>query len=173
MAKLTANIFREYFGGSWLGQISKNGEFQREIVFNWQTPFDKFSAFGTESGEVVPSNNGTLDDTKQVSLGGWRSDVNKWFNVWHNEYGGYGEIEWTSMKEYNGTTIIYGSGKECKQESDDITDHIIKCEIFDADNFKYTIRSFRKGITIIKATRIKTSTELNVELKKQASFIKE
>lgn len=33
MAKLTANIFGEYFGESCLGQIAKNGEFKRfEVI---------------------------------------------------------------------------------------------------------------------------------------------
>ena len=35
------------------------------------------------------------------------------------------------------------------------------CELFDQDNFKYTIRSFRKGILEIVATRIRTAKELN------------
>lgn len=167
MAKLTADIFRKYFGGSWLGQITKNGEFQREIVFNWPAPFGEFSALGAEAGLLTPANRGPLDDTKQVAVGGWRSDTDRWFNVWHNEFGGYGELQWTSKEEVNGTTVIYGLGHECKQESDDITDHIVMCEIFDHDNFKYTIRSFKKGLTEIVATRIKTAKELEEHLKEE------
>ena len=35
MAELTAKLFRDFFGGSWCGKITRNGEFQREVVFNW------------------------------------------------------------------------------------------------------------------------------------------
>ena len=45
------------------------------------------------------------------------------------------------------------------------------CEMFDKDNFKYTIRSFRKGLLEIVAKRIRTSKELNALLKKQAAGI--
>ena len=48
MAQLTAKLFRDYFGGSWKGTIMKNGEFQREIIFNWNKSFGEFSAIGTE-----------------------------------------------------------------------------------------------------------------------------
>jgi hypothetical protein len=43
--------------------------------------------------------------------------------------------------------------------------------MFDKDNFKYTIRSFRKGILEIVATRIRNSMELNALLEKQAKGI--
>ncbi len=46
---------------------------------------------------------------------------------------------------------------ECKQESDDPTDHIVMCEMYDQDNFKYTIQSFRKGLVEIVARRIRTA----------------
>ena len=80
----------------------------------------------------------------------------RWFHLWHNEFGGYGEIQWTSQEVVNGVKVLYGFVHECKQESDDPTDHIIMCEMFDKDNFKYTIRSFRKGILEIVASRIRT-----------------
>ena len=50
MSELNANIFRDYFGGSWSAKISKNGDFQREVVFNWAVAFDKFTALGLEEG---------------------------------------------------------------------------------------------------------------------------
>jgi hypothetical protein len=173
MSKLKAKLFRDFIGGSWLARITKNGEFQREIVFNWPAPFGQFSPLGTDTGLVVPANGGPLDDTKQVAVGGWRSDIGRWNTVWHNEFGGYGEIQWTSQDVVNGITVIYGVAHECKQETDDITNHIIMCEIFDKDNFTYTIRSFRKGITEIVARRIKTAKELDMELKKQAGKLKD
>jgi len=49
-----------------------------------------------------------------------------------------------------------------------MTDHIIMCEIFDQDNFKYTIQSFRKGNLEIVATRTRPAKELNELLEKQA-----
>lgn len=164
MAKLTADLFREYFGGSWQGRISKNGEFQREIEFNWPSAFNRFSAIGAEDGLRSPKSNGHLNNTSQVAIGGWRSDLNQWFNVWHNEFGGYGEIKWNSKEEVDGKTTIYGAVHECKQENDDITNHIIKCEIFDQDNFKYTIQSYRKGLTEIFAKRINSASELKEKL---------
>jgi len=161
MPALTAKLFRDYFGGSWISRITKNGEFQREIVFNWPVAFGKFSAIGTEAGLVVPPDTGVLDNTRQLSISGWRADVNAWNQVWHNEFGGYGELQWTSQDIVNGVTVLYGFCHECKQETDDPTDHIIMCEMVDQDNFKYTIRSFRKGVTEIVAKRIRTANELS------------
>jgi hypothetical protein len=171
MAALSAKLFRDYFGGSWLGKITKNGEFNREIVFNWPVAFGEFSSLGTESGLLVPPNGGALDDTKQVAIAGWRADVRRWCHLWHNEFGGYGEIHWTSQEVVNGITVLYGFGHECKQETDDPTDHIVKCEMFDENNFKYTIRSFRKGVTEIDAKRIHTAQELSALLEKKTSKI--
>ena len=171
MAELTGKLFRDYFGGSWSGRINKNSEFQREIVFNWPELKGKFSSLGTESGLMVPPGPGIVDDTRQVAIAGWRSDIRRWGHVWHNEFGGYGEVQWTSQDEVNGITVLFGFGHECKQESDDPTDHIVMCEIYDHDNFKYTIRSFRKGLTEIVARRIRTGNELNELLKKQAQKI--
>ena len=168
MAELTAELFRDYFGGSWSGKISRNGEYQREVVFNWPELSGKFSSIGTEAGLMVPPGTGVLDNTRQVSISGWRHDIRRWGNLWHNEFGGYGEIQWTSQEVINEVTVIYGFCHECKQESDDPTDHIVMCEILDQDNFKYTIRSFRKGILEIAARRIRTARELNSMLEKQA-----
>lgn len=169
MPELTAKLFRDYFGGSWSGKITKNGEFQREIVFNWPEAFGKFSSLGTEAGLLVPPYGGALDDTKQVAVAGWRSDIHRWGHVWHNEYGGNGEVQWTSQDVVNGVTVIYGFGHECKQECDDPTYNIVMCEMFDQDNFKYYIQSFRKGLVEIVARRIRTGKELNALLEKQAS----
>ena len=169
MAELTAKIFRDYFSGSWSGRISKNGEFQREIIFNWAKAFEKHSSIGTEEGLLAPPYGGALDDTKQVAIAGWRADVRRWSHVWHNEFGGYGEVQWTSQDVINGVTVLYGFGHECKQEADDLTDHIVMCEMFDINNFKYTIQSFRKGLTEIVAKRLKTAEELKKMMEKQAS----
>jgi hypothetical protein len=168
MAELTAKLFRDFFGGGWSGRITKNGEFQREIVFNWPKAFGKFSSFGTEAGLMVPPGLGVQDNTRQVAISGWRSDTRRWCAQWYNEFGGYGELQWISQEEVNGKTVLHGSLHECKQESDDPTDHIAQCEIYDQDNFKYTIQSFRKGIVEIDARRIRTAKELNELLEKQA-----
>ncbi len=167
MAELTANIFRNFFAGSWCGKITKNGEFQRTLVFNWPKAFGRYSSLGTEGGKFAPPNRGALDDTRQIALAGWRSDVRRWGQIWHNEFGGYGEIQWTSQEEVNGIRVIYGFGRECKQESDDQTDHILMCELFDQDNFKYTISSFRKGLVEILFNRIRSGAELKDLLEKQ------
>jgi hypothetical protein len=45
------------------------------------------------------------------------------------------------------------------------------CEFYDTDNFKYTIRSFRKGLLEIVAKRIRTGMELNELLAKQVDGI--
>lgn len=171
MPELTAKLFRDYFGGSWSGKITKNGEFQREIIFNWPSAFGKLSSIGTEDGLLVQPYGGALDDTKQIAMAGWRADVRRWCHVWHNEFGGYGEVQWTSHENVNGLTILYGFGHECKQEPDDPTDHIVMCEMFDHDNFKYTIQSFRKGETIIVARRLRTAEELNTLLENQTQTI--
>ena len=71
----------------------------------------------------------------------------------------------------NGVKVLYGFVHECKQESDDMTDHIIMCELLDNNNFKYSIRSFRKGLLEIVARRIRTGRELNALLEKQAEGI--
>jgi hypothetical protein len=169
MAELTAKLFRDFFGGSWSGKITKNGEFQSNVTFNWPEAFGKFSAFGTEAGSIVPHHNGVQDDTRQIAISGWHSDTKTWNTTWYNEFGGYGELKWRSQDVVNGVTIIYGSLHECKQETDDQTDHIAMCEIYDQDNFKYTLQSLRKGILEIFARRIRTGKELNELLKKQAS----
>ena len=168
MAELTPNIFRDLFAGSWSGKITKNGEFQREIVFNWPKAFGKYSSLGTEQGMMVPPCTGSLDNTKQITIAGWRSDIRRWGHIWYNEFGGFGEVQWTSQDVVNGVTVLYGFGHECKQETDDPTDHIVMCEMFDKDNFKYTIRSFRKGLLEIVFSRIRTGKELNEQLEKQA-----
>jgi len=168
MAELTAKLFRDYFGGSWTGRIAKNGEFQREIEFNWPEAFGKLSSFGTEPGMIVPPGLGVQDNTRQIAISGWRSDTRRWCAHWYNEFGGYGELQWLSQEEVNGVTILHGSLHECKQESDDPTDHTALCEMYDQDHFKYTIQSSRKGLTEIGATRIRTGKELNILLEKQA-----
>jgi hypothetical protein len=171
VAELTAKIFRDTFGGSWSGRISKGGEFQREVVFNWPELGGKFSSLGTESGLMVPPGGGVLDNTKQVAIAGWRSDIGRWCHQWYNEYGGYGELQWSSKSVIDNVTILYGFGHECKQEGDDPTDHIAMCELYDKDNFKFTIRSFRKGLLEIVARRIRTGKELDALLKKQTKGV--
>ena len=168
MAELTANLFRDYFGGSWLVRIIKNNDFQREIVFNWPEAFGKYSSLGAEEGFVVPPNSGALDNTRQLANAGWRSDVRRWVQSWHNEFGGFGELQWTSQEKVEGLTVLHGFIHECKQEGDDPTSHVIKCEMFDKNNFKYTISSFRKGLTEIVAKRLKTAEELKKMMEKQA-----
>lgn len=171
MAELTAKIFRDVFGGSWSGRISRDGEFQREVVFNWPELDGKFSSLGTESGLTVPPGGGVLDNTRQVAISGWRSDIRRWCHAWHNEFGGYGELQWSSVEVIDNVTILYGFGHECKQEGDDPTDHIAMCELYDKDNFKYTIKSFRKGLLEIVASRIRTGEELNALLEKQTKGV--
>ena len=168
MAALTAKLFRDYFGGSWIGRITRNGEFQREIEFNWPEAFGKFTALGTETGMIVPPDAGALDNTRQIAIAGWQADTRRWCLVWHNEFGGYGEVQWTSQDVVDGITVLYGFGHECKQETDDPTDHIVRCEMVDHDHFIYTIQSFRKGFTEIVARRVRTGKELNTLLEKQA-----
>jgi len=164
MAQLEAQLFRDYFGGSWHGKIIKNGEFQREIVFNWPGINNVHTALGIPPGIVAPENMGILDDTLQASVAGWRGDIKRWCCMWYNEFGGYGDLQWTSQEIVNNVTVLYGSIHECKQESDDSTDHIVKCEIIDNDHFKYTIKSFRKGLLEIDAKRIEIGAELNERL---------
>lgn len=171
MAKLTAKLFRDNFGGSWIGKITKNGEFQREITFNWNKCFGEFSAIGVEAGFIVPPCSGALDNSNQISVGGWRSDVKRWCRTWYNEYGGYGELEWSSQELIDGKTVLYGFLHECKQESDDCTNHIAKCEIIDKNNLKYTIQSFRKGLVEIDVKRIRTANELKNLLQNQIKDI--
>jgi hypothetical protein len=171
MSELTAKLFRDYFGGSWSGKISKNGEFQREIIFNWAELGGNYSSLGTEAGRIVPPCGGVLDNTRQIIIAGWRSDIRRWCYTWHNEFGGYGELQWTSQDIVNGLTVLYGFMHECKQEVDDPTDHVVMCDMFDQDNFKFTIRSFRKGLLEIVARRIRTGRELNALLDVQAGTV--
>ena len=160
MAKLTKKLFRNYFGGSWQGRIVKNGEFQREIIFNWPIAFEKYTAIGTEEGLCAPPGNGFHDNTNKVCIAGWQKHSRTWRITWFNEFGGYGETQWTSQENVNGVTVLFGFCKECKQESDDLTHHIVLCEMTDQDNFKYRINSFKKGLVEIEASRIRTAEEL-------------
>lgn len=164
MAELTANLIRNYFGGSWLAKISRNGEYLREIEFNWPQAFGPHISFGTEEGLRVPSGGGFHDNTMKVIVSGWRRDVRRWCISWYNEFGGYGEMQWTTHEMVNGVNFLYGFGHECKQESDDLTNHIISCEMTDQDNFKYTLRSFKKGTIEIQAKRIRTGKELKMTM---------
>lgn len=168
MSRLTAKLFRDYFGGNWSGKVIRNGEFQREIIFNWPQTFGRYSALGTEAGMVVPRSQGVLDDTRQISIAGWRNDLHRWCYSWFNEFGGCGELQWTSQEEINGVTILYGFVHECKQETDDPTEHIIQCELINQNKFKYTIRSFRKGIQEIVATRISSAKKLRTLMEQQS-----
>jgi hypothetical protein len=168
MSELTANLFRDFFGGSWSGIITRNGDFRRKVVFNWPELSGKYSSLGTGTGLIAPPGGGILDDTRQVAISGWRNDTRRWVHFWHNEFGGYGEIQWTSQDVVNGIKVLYGFVHESKQQGDDPTDHIIMCELFDNNNFKYTIRSFRKGLVEIVASRIRTAKELDELLKNQA-----
>lgn len=172
MAELTSKLFRDYFGGSWIGKISKNGQYQRKVAFNWSKAFDKYSAIGIEEGCISPAGGGTFSNTHQVSISGWKNDIKRWCRTWHNEFGGYGELQWTSQELVDGKTILYGFVHECKQETDSPTDHIVKCELIDENNFKYTLSSFRKGITEVIFKRIRTSKELKKFTKDQAQDIK-
>lgn len=169
MPELSANLIRDYFPGSWLGKVYKNSAFEREIVFNWPKAFGKYSSFGIEEGITAPPCGGPLDDTRQVAIAGWHSNTRRWIQIWHNEYGGHGELQWTSQDDVNGVTVLYGEVHECKQESDDSTDHIIMCEIIDEDNFQYTIQSFKKGIVKIVFKRIRNQKDLKEILDQQAA----
>ena len=171
MAGLTAKLFRDYFGGKWSGKVIRNGEFQREIIFNWPLTMGRFSSLGAESGKVVPPSQGVLDDTRQIAIAGWRNDIHRWCYTWYNEFGGNGELQWTSQEEIDGITVLYGFIHESKQECDDPTQHIIKCELYNEDEFKYTIRSFKKGILEIVARRICSAEKLRAIMDKQASTI--
>lgn len=173
MAALTAKLFRDYFGGSWSCKVTKNGDFQREIIFNWPQAFGKYASLGTGEGLVVPDGSGVLDDSSQIAIAGWRSDLQRWCYTWHNEFGGSGELQWTSQEEINGVRMLYGFVHECKQESDDPTEHIISCKIVDEDNFTYTIRSFRKGVVEIFARRVRSGNKLEDLMEKQAGKIKQ
>jgi len=173
MARVTANIFRNFFSGSWSCKISRNGLFQRDIFLQWPQAFEKFSSLGTSEGLVVPQGQGVLDDTRQIAIAGWRSDLQRWCFTWFNEFGGSGELQWTSQEEINGVKVLYGFVHESKQESDDPTEHIIRCKIVDEDNFTYTIRSFRKGVVEIVARRVRSGEELEDLMKKQAGKIKQ
>jgi hypothetical protein len=168
MPALTAKLFRDYFGGSWIGRITKNGDFQREVIFNLPELQGNFSSLGIEAGMIAPPGLGILDNTRQVAVAGWRSDIRCWCAQWYNEFGGYGELQWTSQEVVNGIRILYGSLHECKQEGDDPTNHIVLCEMFDHDHFRYTVQSFRKGVLEIEARRIRSGEELNAILKRQA-----
>ena len=50
MPELTAKLFRDFFGGSWIGLVTRNGEFQREVIFNWPELSSNNSSIGTEAG---------------------------------------------------------------------------------------------------------------------------
>jgi len=171
MTQVTANIFRNFFFGSWSCKISKNGVFQRDIILHWPQAFENFSSMGTAEGLVVPPGQGVLDDTRQIAIAGWRSDLHRWCYTWFNEFGGSGELQWTSQEETDGVRILYGFVHECKQESDDPTEHIISCKILDQDNFTYTIRSFRKGFVEIVAERIRSGEELKAIMEKSSGKV--
>ena len=91
--------------------------------------------------------------------------------TWFNEFGGYGETQWVSQEIINGVTVIYGYCNECKQESDDITNHIVLCEITDQDNFKYAINSFKKGLVEIEARRFRTAKKLKSLMQQEDNAI--
>jgi len=171
MPELTAKLFRDFFSGSWLGRITKNGEFQREIEFNWPKAFQTFSSIGIEEGFVAPPGTGFLDNTKQIAIAGWRNDSRKWCAHWYNEFGGYGELQWISQDKISDVIVLHGSMIESKQEGDDATIHSVVCEIPDQDHFKYTIQSYRKGTTQIEARRIRTGKELKTLMEKQAEQV--
>ena len=164
MAALNAQLFRDYFSGSWIGSLSKNGEFLRHVTFNWPSTSGNYSSIGAESGLIVPTNTGALSNTNQISIAGWRSDLKQWCAVWYNEFGGYGELKWTSKEIENGKTTIFGTVHECKQEGDDPTDHSAICELIDEKRFKYSIHSFRKGLLEISASKILTDEELKEQM---------
>jgi hypothetical protein len=171
MAVMTPNIFRDVFSGSWSGRISRDKEFQREVIFNWPEMSGKFSSIGTEPGSVVPEGGGILDNTRQVAISGWRSDIRRWGHVWYNEFGGYGDLQWTSSEVIDNVTNLYGICHECKQENSDPVDSIALCELYDKDNFRLTLMSFRRGLLEIVARRIRTGEELNKLLKNQSEGV--
>jgi len=167
-SELTAILFRDYFGGRWLGKVFKNGQFQRDIVFNWPSAFGEYSSIGTEEGFKVLSGGGFFDDTNKVAISGWQPGTKRWVCSWFNKFGGYGEIQWRSQDIVNNVKVLYGIMHECKQESETPTEHIIFCEMFDLNKFKFTINSFEKGVIEINANRIKTAKELHTIMKEQS-----
>ena len=161
MAELTSELFRNYFGGSWQSKIFVNGEYLRNIEFNWPEAFSrKYASIGTEEGFMVPSGAGFYDNSRKIEIAGWRQDLKRWSVIWYNEYGGYGEMHWTSQEYVNGVLFLHGFGLEFKQEGDEPTEHILECEITDENNFRSTLRSFKKGTIELRAKRIRTSQEL-------------
>jgi hypothetical protein len=168
MAELTSSFFRNYFAGSWLARIVVNGQYLRNIEFNWPEAFSgKYASIGTEEGFVAPPGIGFYDNTRKVEIAGWRQDLKRWSVIWYNEYGGYGEMHWTSQEYVNGFLFLHGFGLEFKQEGDEPTEHILQCEITDKNNFKSSLRSFKKGTIEIKAKRIRTAQELRMLTKKE------
>ena len=165
--QLTANIFRDYFGGCWNGKIIKNGQFQREIEFNWPNAFEKFSSIGIEEGLKALPGSGFFDDTCKVCIAGWQHETKRWVCSWFNKFGGYGEIQWRSQDIVNDVKVLYGIMHECKQESEMPTEHIILCEMINLNTFKFTINSFEKGVIEIEANRLKTAEALRAEMKDQ------
>ena len=75
MAELTANIFRDTFGGSWSGIITRNGELKRTGGFQLAGTQWKIFISGDRDRIDGPPGGGVLDDTRQVAISGWRPDI--------------------------------------------------------------------------------------------------
>ena len=103
---------------------------------------------------------GTPDVPVQAAIAGWHSDIDAWCDRWYNEFGGYGELCWTSQGVVNGVKVLFGTVHECEKEGDDPADYIAMCELSDQDNFKYTIQSYTKGILEVEGVRVRTPKKL-------------
>jgi hypothetical protein len=66
----------------------------------------------------------------------------KWCDPWFNDKGGYGELQWTSVK---GDTV-YGFCREVPEEDADAIEWMVSCKMVNNDNFIYTLRNAKKTV---------------------------
>ena len=160
MAELTSKLVRDYFAGSWLGQVYINGELIHELEFKWTEESGRYSVPRINLEYWLLNESGDKEEKNNQIIVTWRSDNRSWVNIWYNESGGCSEQQWTSQEEVNGITVLYGSLRERTTEYGLPTEHIAMCELNDQNNFKYTILSYRKGILEMIAKRTCTETEM-------------
>lgn len=157
MPELRPKFISDYFNGIWAAKVFSNGQFERNIVIQWHVDIENKCKSGYRASWKLKTDTDMVDGFKLEGISFWKNDIRRWSDLWFTEFGGYKELQWTSMKQMNGIDVLFGFIHECETEGKDPAEHIALCELYDANKFKFTSQSYSRGITEVIAKRLQTT----------------